>query len=184
MKQLKVGLDDALRSQLEAAAARSGRSLADEIRQRLEWTLDLEPVEDESTRELARAVTRLAAEIELETGGAHWYFHDGAHTAFRQGVLWILNEIKAVNLRGVMRDAFGDAFSSYRPGPNIAFGPRPHRTTPADDPQIIGLSAALEVWTDRNASREDREHRRANRERLCHEILERQQRGEQEGDKS
>jgi hypothetical protein len=161
-RQMGVALSDDLRSKLEAASDRAGHSIAEEIRQRLEWTLDLEPI-DERTREFAKAMAHLATEIELETG-VTWHSHAGAHKAFRRGILWLLDELK--------------------PDADITFGPRPNRANPADDAQIIGITAALEVWTVRNASRHDRENRRVKREHMCRQILEMQQHDEQDGDES
>jgi hypothetical protein len=159
-RQMGVALSDDLRRELETASVRAGHSIAEEIRRRLEWTLDLEPV-DEATREFVKALAILATEIELETGAA-WHSHAGAHKAFRQGLLWLLDELK--------------------PEADVTFGTRLHRANPTDDPQIIGITAALEIWTMRNGSRQDRESRRVKREHICRQILEMQQRDEQEED--
>jgi hypothetical protein len=164
LKQLKVGLGSELRSELEAAALRSGRSLADEIRARVAWTLDLDPMDD-LTRDVITAVARLSEEIELETNYA-WHSHAGAHTALRWGIATIIDNLK--------------------PEADVTFlRPRPHRANPADDAQIIGMVAGGEAWEMRSASREDRASRRAKRQWICREILKLEhQQAEQEGDKS
>ena len=67
MKQLKVAFPDELRRALEAAAAESGRrSLADEIRARVEQTFRQES--DPTTKHLIDAILSMVDEIRAEAG--------------------------------------------------------------------------------------------------------------------
>ena len=109
MKQLKVALPDDLRARLETASSKSGRSLADEIRVRVEASF----AADEPTGRFIEGVARISAEIELETGAA-WHKHAGAHETFAQAILLRLRELK--------------------PEGPTAFGDRPHATISSDDP--------------------------------------------------
>jgi plasmid stability protein len=125
MKQLKVSLPDDLRARLDAASAKSGRSVGEEIRGRIEATFTQEAV-DKSTRELAENVARLAAEIERERGAA-WHKHAGAHEVLALAIqLWL---------------------EPLKPKGPTAFGDRPHATTSEDDPHKL---AALIVHRIRN----------------------------------
>ena len=117
MKQLKVALPDDLRARLETASSRSGRSLADEIRARVEASFAQEAV-DKPTRDFLEGVALMPAEIELETGAA-WHKHAGAHAVFTQAILSRLEELK--------------------PKGSTAFGDRPHATVFDDDPNQLGL---------------------------------------------
>jgi hypothetical protein len=79
--QFKVNLGDDLRAKLDAAAAASGESLAEEIRVRVEQAIRDEADFDERTRALGRDVMRLARLIERHAETA-WYDHAAARTAF------------------------------------------------------------------------------------------------------
>jgi len=116
MKQLKVALPDDLRARLETASSRSGRSLADEIRARVEASFAQEAV-DKPTRDFLEGVALMPAEIELETGAA-WHKHAGAHAVFTQAILSRLEELK--------------------PKGSTAFGDRPHATVFDEDPTLLG----------------------------------------------
>ena len=82
--QFKVALEPNLRDTLEAAAARSGRTLAAEIRARLEGAggESADPV----TQDLQTKIAALAEEVELETGAA-WHAHLGSFAAFDRALL-------------------------------------------------------------------------------------------------
>jgi hypothetical protein len=67
MRQLKISLPDGTRSALDEASAKSGRSLAEEIRERLAWSFEYEGLE-KPTRELLYSVKELAALFQLDTG--------------------------------------------------------------------------------------------------------------------
>lgn len=155
---LKVVLSDAVRDQVEASAAASGNSLAEEIRWRAEWLLALEPV-DQPTLDLLAAVARMAAELERETGSA-WHAHAGSFAALRQAILSKLARIK--------------------PEGDLEFGPRPHRADASDDPQEIGIWAEFSDWTTRDLAPAGRLQYRLAKEQSFAEIMKLQQR-EQEG---
>jgi predicted DNA-binding protein len=67
MKQYKVSLPDELYERLAAAGTKSGRSLSDEIRTRIELSLERDAVE-EPMRDLLYAVERLGRLFRLDTG--------------------------------------------------------------------------------------------------------------------
>jgi hypothetical protein len=139
------------------------RGTSDEIRDRLKWTLDLEPL-DKPTKELLEAVARIAAEIELETGTA-WHEHAGSHAAFRQAIL--------------------SRLARNKPEGPTAFGDRPHQSQPGPDaPEEIGIWTEYRVWEWRDRSRDDRDSIRAALEQSYREILQLRTQREQEGDKS
>jgi hypothetical protein len=68
MKKLQVSLPDDLREKLDAAVAESGNSLGEEIRQRLERTLeqDARSAVDPLTSELIRGIINLAASMQRD----------------------------------------------------------------------------------------------------------------------
>jgi hypothetical protein len=150
MKQLKIVLPVELRAELDAETAKSGKSLADEIRTRVEWTLDLAPV-DKPTERLLKVVALMAAYLERECG-APWHAHAGTHAAFRTGVLSYLLGLK--------------------PDGTVAFGERPHCAVPGDDPEVIGVSIQEWIRDTLDWTREQREDSRLYREKNLRELLE------------
>jgi plasmid stability protein len=92
MKQLKVGLPDYLREELERAAAASGRSLADEVRVRLEASFESEG-SDPETRALAAAVDNLASLVAIQTGHK-WHKHAAANRVMRYAITARLARLK------------------------------------------------------------------------------------------
>jgi len=159
MQRLKIALPDELRAQLDAASAKSGRSVAEEIRSRVEATFALETV-DKSTRDFIAGIARMPAEIELETGAA-WHKHAGAYVVFREAILRRLARLK--------------------PEGSIAFGKRPQQAIPGDDPEGIGLSIEENLWTDPNYTRSEW---RAAMGKNLREIIKLQQQRQKKGDKS
>jgi hypothetical protein len=117
MKQMKVALPDDLRARLDAASEKSGRSVAEEIRARVEQSFTRDAVVDKPTRDFLEGVALMAAEIELETGAA-WHKHAGAHGVLTQAILSRLEVLK--------------------PESSIAFPDRPHATVPYVDPNQLG----------------------------------------------
>jgi hypothetical protein len=67
MQQLKISLPDGTRAALDEASAKSGNSLAEEIRKRLWLSFEYEELA-EPTRALLRAVKELGASFEPLTG--------------------------------------------------------------------------------------------------------------------
>jgi hypothetical protein len=134
MKRLKVSLPGELRARLDAASAESGRSLADEIRMRVEASFAREAV-DKPTRDFLDGLALMPAEIERETGAA-WHSHAGAFAVFRQAILSRLARLKA---------------QLKLEGGSIAFGKRPHQVVPGPgDPHEIGLSIEQHLHADPN----------------------------------
>jgi plasmid stability protein len=114
-KQLKVSLPDELRARLDAASAKSGRSVAEEIRSRVEASFA--EAADQPTHDFLRGVALMAAEIARETG-AVWHKHPGAYDHFVDAIVRRLKVLK--------------------PQGSTAFGHRPHATVPDDDLDRLG----------------------------------------------
>jgi plasmid stability protein len=118
MQRLKIALPEELRAQLDAASAKSGRSVADEIRRRVEASFAHEAV-DKPTRDFVDGIALMPAEIERETGGV-WHKHADAWDYFRR---WI--ERRLIKMEP----------------PQVSTAPRaqPHPTTANRDPEhLIG----------------------------------------------
>lgn len=122
-KQLGVALDDQVRLLLENVARQSDRSIADEIRNRIERTIELDTlppladaasksgrsVQDEvkqrlrrsfgeenfdrATRKLGFAIMELAHGIQ-ENSGCRWYEQPKAYEALVEGVTTLLEALK------------------------------------------------------------------------------------------
>jgi hypothetical protein len=120
--QFKITLGDELRDKLNDACDISMRSVAEEIRQRLEMSFDLEG--DEKTLDLIYATLFLAREIELDFGRT-WWSNEKARSAFLA--------------------AIADQIGSYVLDPAA---PRPLNTRarvegmPVDPPEAIGRAIA------------------------------------------
>ena len=163
MKQMKVALPEELRARLDAASEKSGRSVAEEIRARVEASFTRDAVVDKPTRDLHEGVALMAAEIELETG-ANWHQHAGAHEVLAQAIRARLDELK--------------------PKGSTAFGDRPHATVFDDDPNQLGLIVEFRLrrYPDftHSPSRQlmEDEHQRA---RLAKSVRERAARRRRQG---
>jgi hypothetical protein len=118
MKQMKVALPDHLRARLNAASEKSGRSIAEEIRARVEQSFTRDAVADTATRDFLEGVALMAAEIERETG-ANWHQHAGAHETLEWAIKFRLRELKPKG-----STEFGDR--------------RPHATLFYTDPYQLG----------------------------------------------
>jgi hypothetical protein len=116
MQRLKVALPDDLRAQLDAASKKSGESIAEQIRRRVEASFAQEAA-GEPMRALIDGLALMPAEVELETGAA-WHKHAGAHEALTQAILSRLEALK--------------------PKGSTAFGDRPHATVFNEDPKELG----------------------------------------------
>jgi hypothetical protein len=122
-RQLGVALDDQLRSLLESLASKSDRSIADEIRSRIERTIELDTLPplvdaasksnrsiqaevtrrlmhtfdqdlfDPATRELAIHIMELARGIQ-ENSGCRWDEQPKAHEALVEGVTTLIEGLK------------------------------------------------------------------------------------------
>jgi hypothetical protein len=91
-KQFKVALSDEMKAKLEELAGKSDRSIADEIRQRIEWSLlDDEP--NSPIWKLNREIRRLVRDVQYATG-LSWHAHPLAHTAFVEAIATLLEDFK------------------------------------------------------------------------------------------
>lgn len=93
MKQMKVALPDDLRARLDAAAEKSGRSVAEEIRARLQTSFERDVDLDKTSRDFLEGVAAMPAEIELEMGSA-WHKDASAHFVFGEVILNRLERFK------------------------------------------------------------------------------------------
>jgi hypothetical protein len=159
MQRFKIALPDELRAQLDAASTKSGASVAEEIRRRVEVSFTQEDV-DKPTRNFLHGLALMPAEIELETGAA-WHKHAGAWAVFREAILRRLAQLK--------------------PEGTIVFGKRPHQAIPGDDPEVIGLSIEENLSTDPNYTHSAW---RAAMEKSYREIVKLHQQRQTKGDKS
>jgi Arc-like DNA binding dprotein len=91
-RQLKVSLPDSLRRQLDAAAKKSGESVAEEIRRRVEQSFAQEAA-DRVSRDFLERVAAMPAAIELEMGSA-WHKDASAHFVFGETILNWLERFK------------------------------------------------------------------------------------------
>jgi hypothetical protein len=148
-KQLPVSLTPHLRRELEAAAAKSGVSLGEEVRQRLFKSFADETV-DARTRELADAVIRFALGVKQETG-RKWYAHPAANRALRFTVT-----ARLARLRPKGEPAFA-------PGEL----PANRILTASDDPETIGTT--IEAF---DFKMESNESAKAAADRMRLELLE------------
>jgi hypothetical protein len=106
MERLKISLPEELRARIEAASSSAGHSLGEEIRQRLERSLNDDAI-DPKTRELGTDVMWLASEINHQSGDqAPWHAHDRAHEALATALLTWLELIKPATSAAV-RELFG-----------------------------------------------------------------------------
>jgi hypothetical protein len=116
MKKLQVGLPDDLRGQLDAAADKSGNSLGEEIRQRLERTIEQDAI-DPVTRELLAGIVNLAAAVQTDIG-ATWHAHQEVHAVFAAAIAQRLAALKPVHKSpegafiALVRDLMGEAAAS------------------------------------------------------------------------
>jgi hypothetical protein len=83
-EQLKMVVPPALREALDAAAAKSGLSVAEEIRQRV-WRTFRQDAVDSHAAEFASKVAWLAEQITRDKG-FNWYDHIKAFEAFAEAV--------------------------------------------------------------------------------------------------
>jgi plasmid stability protein len=83
--QLSIAVDSELREELEKRAAASGRSVAEEIRQRLTLSLDYERNFDEQTRRLGYDLMSLARNVRANSG-FDWHAHPKAHEALTEAI--------------------------------------------------------------------------------------------------
>jgi hypothetical protein len=163
-QQYKITLGDDLRAQLDRASGRSGRPVSEEIRARLEQSLEDE-VFDKPSRDFAAAVLDAAREIEMDIGKA-WHKHAGAHRTFRRALLRVLSKWRPPDyvdniLEKVELPAFQD---------------RKHASHPVNDADELGIFLADNVLEVPERAARDRV--RSAREKTLKEIVKLQQQRE------
>jgi hypothetical protein len=153
MKQLNVSLPDDLRDRLETARTAAGRSLGEEIRERLQQSFFWEQF-DVQTRLLLVEIGRLAVLTQAQTGST-WHSHAGASSVLRHAITALL--------------------ARHRPKGEAVFGPDelpPNRPVASDDVEAMGLG--LEAIVSFNRPLTDEEQRKVQEQnRSSKEMLER-----------
>ena len=124
MQRLKIALPDELRARLDAASKKSGKSVAEEIRARVEASFTRDAVVDKPTRDFLEGLALMPAEIARELNAA-WHEHAGAHEKLTQTILSRLEVLK--------------------PEGSTVFGPRPHATVPDDNLDKLGAIIELRL---------------------------------------
>jgi hypothetical protein len=92
VKQFNVGLPEPLRAALNKAAERNGRSLAEEIRVRLESSSQGDQAE-EPDKALLTAISNLIAYVQRQTGWS-WSRHPFAFEVFRHALTTLLDRVQ------------------------------------------------------------------------------------------
>jgi plasmid stability protein len=154
MKKLQVSLPDDLRGRIEAAAAKSGNSLGEEIRQRLERTLTQDA--DPETSKLFAALTDFPALVRGYTG-YRWHEHRAATRVFRRAILARLMRHWG---KSVEQEVF-------------APGELKPRMVDTDDPDTIGISLEAAHFQLPPMTEERRREIDAAIERTMQEVRER-----------
>jgi hypothetical protein len=88
--QTKVVLEDSTRKQIEARAKANGRSTAEEIRRRLEWTFDIE--QDAITHKLVSAIPEVARSIKV-VFGRDWHSDQYVTPAMEEAIAYLINSL-------------------------------------------------------------------------------------------
>src|SRR5262249_13620223 len=104
MQRLKIALPAELRNELNAASARSGKSVAEEIRDRVAQSFALESGVDQPSRDFLEIVAAMPTEIELEMG-KRWHTDAGAHFVFGEAILNRLERFKPKGAIAMPADA-------------------------------------------------------------------------------
>src|SRR5262245_47456441 len=129
MKQLKVSLPDDLRDRIEKASAASGLSLGEEIRRRIERSLDEEQAFDRQTLELAEDIKVRARKVQQQSEYP-WYGHPKSREALAHAVaIWLSKEIKPSTAES----------ASYGPWLDV------------DDPGTVGRTLARDYRNEKQA---------------------------------
>jgi hypothetical protein len=123
MKQLKVNLTPDLRAHLEAAIVRTGRSLAEEVRERLGSSLFADEQLDQPTRSFQAAIPQLARKVRGYFG-AEWHADVYACEAMSDAVVELLARHKSTVTAS-------------------------ETSTPRDDPAVVGRVIAREYLRER-----------------------------------
>jgi hypothetical protein len=127
-QQYKITLGDELRALLEEASARSGRPMSEEIRERLERSLNVDRF-DQPTREFAQLIFVIAREVELDIG-TKWHADPAAHRVFQRMVRYVMTKWRPANYND-------NPFDKVEVAP---FQERAHAIYPINDADELGVA--------------------------------------------
>jgi hypothetical protein len=125
-QQFKITLGDELRSKLAEHSSLNQRSIAEEIRQRLEMSFDIQS--DGHTLDLVYAMLFLAHET-MRDFGSTWWGDERARKAFMSA---IADQILSYPINA----------TDLAARPLITLGTREQQVGPDDDPEVVGRSIA------------------------------------------
>lgn len=125
-QQFKITLGEEIRSKLDEYSKYNQRSIAEEIRQRLEMSFDLQA--DANTLDLIYAILFLAHETMRDLGST-WWGDERARSAFMAA---IADQILSYTLDP----------SALGARPLITLGTREQQAAPDDPPEVIGRALA------------------------------------------
>jgi predicted DNA-binding protein len=161
-QQYKITLGDDLRARLDRAGKHSGRPVSDEIRARLEQSLDDDDLSDEQSGELAAVILKAAREVSLDVG-APWHADAGAYRTFRRVITTALAKWRPAGIPD----------STLENVELTPFQGRPHASYPTNDTDDLGVWIAHDVLE--NPDNVERARIRASREKTLKEIVKLQQ---------
>jgi len=124
--QFKITLGDDLRAKLDSSSDINQRSIAEEIRQRLEMSFDIQG--DGHTLDLIYAILFLARET-MRDFGATWWGDERARSAFMAA---IVDQVMSYPISP----------SDLAAKPLITLGTREQQAGPEDPPEAIGRAIA------------------------------------------
>ncbi|MHC2626347.1 hypothetical protein ACVIW2_008379 [Bradyrhizobium huanghuaihaiense] len=124
--QFKITLGDELRAKLDDSSSRNFRSVAEDIRQRLEMSFDIEG--DGHTLDLIYAILFLAHET-MRDFGTTWWGDERARSAFMAA---IADQVMSYPISP----------SDLAAKPLITLGTREQQAGPEDPPEAIGRAIA------------------------------------------
>ncbi|WP_008556018.1 hypothetical protein [Bradyrhizobium sp. CCGE-LA001] len=125
-QQFKITLGDDLRAKLDSSAGLNQRSIAEEIRQRLEMSFDIQG--DGHTLDLIYAILFLAHEA-MRDFGTTWWGDERVRAAFMAA---IADQVMSYPIDG----------SDLSAKPLITLGTREQQAGPEDPPEVIGRAIA------------------------------------------
>lgn len=125
-QQFKITLGDDLRAKLDESSKNNQRSIAEEIRQRLEISFDIQA--DANTLDLIYAILFLAHETMRDLGST-WWGDERARSAFLAAVA---DQILSHEIES----------SSLAARPLVTLGTREQQAGPDDPPEVIGRALA------------------------------------------
>jgi hypothetical protein len=146
MQQLKISLPDDIRVQLDAASAKAGHGLGEEIRRRLQASFDAETL-DPPIRALMTRISEFATWVSIGTGH-EWHAHAAAMRTLAKAITAHLARLRA-GLPGEAVTTYPDGTSSASAPAVFGPGELPSTRVVApgtDDPDAIGLAIETLVF--------------------------------------